>query len=75
MTLTMVQWYKYVYNQSVDSAGVAFVKGAKIKIYNLKKKIHVYDEQAQAKNSKDEQVQGRTYFGMNTVRRQSLCVS
>ena len=54
-------------NQSVESAGLAFVKGAKCKEYIY---IYIYmrDEQAQTNKPKDVQVHGRTDFGMNTVR-------
>ena len=53
-----------IFNQSVESAGVAFVKGAKKGIDNLKKKKK---KKVWPNKPKDEQDQGRTDFGIKTV--------
>ena len=59
-----------VVKQSVKNAGVAFVKGAKFRNNNSKKTMltMINDEQAKTKKPNDEQAQGRTDFGTNTVR-------
>ena len=52
-------------NQSVEDAGVAFVKGAyeRNDYFEKNKQTVIYDEQVWTKKAKDYQSQGRTDFG------------
>ena len=65
---TLLVW-AVVTNQSVENAGVAFVKGAneRNELFEKNKQPVMYNEQVQTNKTKGQQSQGRNDLGMNSV--------